>query len=591
MYTPSGDQWSNSIVATSTYRIKITTLDANVPEEIGFKAPDTPGDYQFDVEFYRYLSTGAPQEYNEVWIHIPPKRLTEVGITSINKEENTYNVLTFKFTLTTLLNASDDPDDRGVIYIEFPRSAWQQGLGHNTSYAPDNTALVDGGAIDCPIILAGHFDTTALTCTYDEQDTDNYRVKITGWTSAIFAGSTFNFQLLVVNPAVTSPALYDLIITIKTFHENVTNLIDPTWTPLDETIVDFIETVRDMSVTPTNPTGADIHSVDDGTVQATGTKIDLEISNAGNLSDLNSMILRIGPLVTLPTITACDFAGADCSVHVTPFPNLNMVYFTSITATLNTAQQLDITGFTNPISVRSSYPGWQLTFINADRNIAEIITYDGANFQTLFTVAKTCTLGANGSSNAASIDFSTLGGGQRYEGYTEWYSIRFNCPHKVPAGGRLQLRFDNSKFEPISETCMWGPSQVNQNLDKIRCTSDTDDIFIDPTEELDITTQAEIQIMLKNTATAGGGDTEDLFIYTYEVTPSTYPIDSGDNNNADGDDKIAIPGTVAAPNATTMTKFEAGSLGTGLNYHEEQFVRHGAGNDKKGPLVFQIETG
>jgi hypothetical protein len=93
--------------------------------------------------------------------------------------------------------------------------------------------------------------------------------------------------------------------------------------------------------------------------------------------------------------------------------------------------------------------------------------------------------------------------------------------------------------------------------------------------------------LIKNDAAVGAANS--LKIYTWEIR---------NNDKVSGRYLIDKHETLAAPlisvragTETKFTKFLPGNLGKGVNYHEEEFVRHGASLDKKGPLIFTVNAG
>ena len=66
----------------------ITTLDADDPTHIGFRAPLTAGDYQFSVYMYENEASTVIVEYNEAWVEVPPTRFVAVDVKSYCKVED-----------------------------------------------------------------------------------------------------------------------------------------------------------------------------------------------------------------------------------------------------------------------------------------------------------------------------------------------------------------------------------------------------------------------------------------------------------------------------------------------------------------------
>ena len=581
-YIPVGMTITNAVTDMT-----ISTIDPNTAGQIGFLAPTTGGDYQFNIGVYINNNADATEEF-EPFIHIPKAQFDEVTVHSMTRTRAMPNVLTFRFTLVSTINDANSLTDPGFIDIELPYdSAGKEGfkdlLGLDDLTA---NALYNGAteALDCPT-TGDHDATIAITCTIMNPSDGKIRVRVAGFTGAS-AGKVLNFRFMAKNPdpdGTNNITMLDLNIKIASYN---LELSTGKLTLLDSYTSDYVDTIEGQP-----SIGAETDTDDNNLMANTGKPQAANQTLQLNLKTVASVTLAKGfALVQVPTseftLETDTPTGAECTINgvqastlsTTPscFISIGFCFIYNDAAPGDWAAgspQIVLQKITNGshINVDHSFKTW---LIDAEGETQKEVTHDTTSF----------------ASNAIAVDDIATFSIDSYADLTKnnrsFYSIKVVTDTTfIPAGGMVYVKFGPSgvaHYDLIEETCRIGAETKAQNIDTVFCTV-TNPGGAEPylyisgfTSNVDISTDAfHIEIEAINPSAVGNTNIDALV-----CKDTTIPCV----------DKVAelaashVNAIVDTPDAG-LSQASATAITT---YYDQYFVR-GDANNKVGPIRFSIQ--
>ena len=595
------------IIQNTEIVLNVNIVDPNDGTSLGFEAPGSPGDYQFQVDLFQSSNTSTPVESWEPWVHVAEKNFESARIESSTYSPGMPNVLTVHLESRALGASSADPS--GILYLEFPYDAagvtgFKENLGIDDFYSPLLIGYsLPGRQVDCPVVGAGVTNTvgiaaTAYECYLEPPDKDVVRLRVSGF-NAVSADEKFNFRVLVKNPEPGAGNLTDLKINVISYEMVKTTGV---WTEKEFITVDYIETISGDATPPTAKTDDTDEntyinaSVGPGTQLGSagaGSSVTLNIRNNGVDTASGYSIIQYPSLhFNLPDeVFDTATVKSNAATSHSNFPTLGFIFVHNPANAINAFVPADGTvfvftdaqnngpDFEDVARITGSYlKSW---LIDSNKLTRIIVTHDDTTFASSSPRVDSW----------ATKDIITIGGAQasgtHYASQRELFQFKLKATtFDMTQGGMIKVTWPSSTIAATtfhSETCRTIP--LNQDLDiaSIYCEISGNDILIKgwpaAASDRDITT-TEFYFEIEVTHGATAGTSGDQFMITAYRTES------------DGADKEIFIRDNSCGTLTITSNGAVGTVGTmtsKVTYRDQEPVRNNVTDRMVGPITFSIK--
>jgi len=541
-YTPT----SGTFASGSLVMLKLTTMDATLPHEVGFKAPAIEGNYQFKVGIY----TGTPdtlQKEATTWFYLGSGRFTNLSVTSHNKGAGQYTAMQFSFKAGTALAASSAG---GSVMLEFPYDA----LGNGKGWASDlGTGLPNNSPIDC-IAGAGTVAATQFACTLLTGTVDYVRIHVSSF-NAVAVGGLFDFTIAgIKNPTAV---MYDMNILVRSSeYDSTTDSMNPVRKYKDMAWLPYVETT--YTVVQATATDNSASNALSDTAQSSATaNIALNILSASpEFVAEDKILVQLPAFFTLPTaLTVCTYPGATGSTCI-PFPLTHWVLVTLKGTPTAGTQLLTIGPVTNPPYSSTIVV---TAYLLKDRKNTNKLTI---TFPASVAIPSTLVL----SGNSASLKLVA--------GLTERYCFKMQLKNPIPKTGSVEIAFPVAYTGIDRNSCMLGDeTTLAYSSPALSCVLTGTNLRLSGFQT-GIIADTFIEICV-NTVNPAAGTHQPFDFNTYYTGDSSARVETFHDTTG----SVIVPGTL-------MPSFTAG-----VQYQPSVQVSYVSGGTNTGPLVLGITPG